>query len=176
MAKRGTRSSKAAGKGRRTGGGAGRKRSRSSGRASSRGGSARRASRAEAARQVTASDAGATELSVVMAPEGAEDFRASRGDGAGEAAAQAAAEEVPTLRTDEARTAREAARAGEAAAELERRREEAEAIRAAEERTRTALPGIGGMAVELLLGGMRLVRAIATAPLRIGLALLDRSA
>jgi hypothetical protein len=103
-----------------------------------------------------------------------EDVRAERGDGAGEAAAQAAAEELPTLRTDEARAARESTRAAAAAAELERRREEEEALRAAEERG--GLPGIGGMALELLLGGMRLARAIATAPLRIGLAFLERSA
>ena len=56
-----------------------------------------------------------------------------------------------------------------ASEELGRRRKEREAQRAQEER---ALPGYGAIVLELLRGALRLLRAMAIAPLRIGLALL----
>lgn len=126
-----------------------------------------------------AEEAGLTELPVVMAPEpepareaGAQqEAEAFGGGGVPRGGTEQAAERN---RRDEEWAAREALRVQAAAAELERRREESEASRS--EEGRSALPGMAGMALELLVGSMRLARAVVMAPLRLGLAFLDRSA
>lgn len=61
----------------------------------------------------------------------------------------------------------------DAAAQLRRHREEMEEAARAREVARE-LPGAASLGLELAVGALRLVRTMATAPLRIGLALLRR--
>jgi len=72
----------------------------------------------------------------------------------------------------------DAQRRAQAEAELGRRREAAGRLRSAEAGAAShgdaegLLPGLSAIGVELALGALRLARTVATAPLRVGLALL----
>jgi hypothetical protein len=126
---------------------------------------ARESRRAQAARQVERDAAAAAAQARGRVPE-IEPHAANDPAWAGEAEGIPGYARLVATPQPEA----DAERREEAEAELSRRREEAE--RAAAGEPGSDVPTMRDIAVELAIGSMRLVRTLATAPLRIGLAFL----